>query len=68
MSETPRTNEIDAMWDKSDSAVDAFNDAISLCRELERELADANERISKLQCYLEQSLSLLSKSNKQTNK
>lgn len=48
MSDTPRTNKIDAMWEKSDSAVDAFNDATSLCRELERELAAENNQIGLL--------------------
>jgi len=47
-SDTPRSNEADSRWETSDSAVDAFNEAIDLCRQLERELAAANENIQRL--------------------
>jgi hypothetical protein len=39
-SDTPRSNEADSKWETSESVVDAFNGAIDLCRQLERELAE----------------------------
>jgi len=48
LSDTPRSNEADSKWETSDSVVDAFNGAIDLCRQLERELAEANARIKAL--------------------
>ena len=48
MSDTPRSNKADSKWENSESAVDAFNVAIDLCRELERELSSANTQIGLL--------------------
>jgi len=47
-SDTPRSNEADSQWENSESAVDAFNGAIDLFRELERELSAANSKIKAL--------------------
>jgi len=48
LSDTPRSNEADSKWETSESVVDAFNVAIDLFRELERELAAANSKIKAL--------------------
>ena len=45
MSDTPRTDAADAMWDKSNSVVEAFNEAIDLSRQLERDLSATHSQM-----------------------